>query len=239
MQHNRSSHAPLLNAPPALVILDFDGVVADSELLSNSLLAEFITGEGLPITVEHAMDRYMGRRWVDCEAAITEDFGGVLPAGFHDRYRAFEGGRMRRDVEPVAGIADLLEANRACRFCVASSSSIGWLEHGMDKFGLRPHLGTNLFSATEVARGKPAPDIFLLAAERMGVAHDLCAVIEDSVAGVQGDVAAGMIAVGFLGGAHIRTGHADRLVAAGAHAIARDHADVATLLRLQSPTMQF
>ena len=223
-----------LTAPPELIILDFDGVVADSELLSNTTLAEYLTSEGLPTTVEHAMTRYMGRRWADCEARIAEDFGRPLRPNFHDHYRAFENGRMRRDVRPVRGAASFLATQSHLRFCVASSSSVSWLEHGVDKFGLRQHLGTNLFSATEVANGKPAPDIFLMAANRMGADPEKCVVIEDSAAGVQGAVAANMLAIGFLGGAHIRPGHSEKLVAAGAHGLADTFDHVARLLGLEA-----
>lgn len=220
---------------PQLIILDFDGVVADSELLSNTLLADYISSCGRPTTVEHAIERYMGRRWEDCEAAIAADFGAAMPVDFRDQYRAFSSGRMREHVQPVPGIVALLEANPASTFCVASSSSISWLDHVVDKFELRPALGTNLFSATEVGRGKPAPDIFLHAAARMGVAPERCVVIEDSVAGVQGGVAAGMPVIGFLGGAHIRDGHGPSLQVAGACVLATGHGDVARLLGLDFP----
>ena len=209
--------------PPELIILDFDGVVADSELLSNTTLAEYLTSEGLPTSVEQAMARYMGRRWADCEARIAEDFGRPLRADFQEHYRAFESGRIRRDVQAIPGVADFLAAQSQLKFCVASSSNISWLDHGVDKFGLRAHLGTHLFSATEVANGKPAPDIFLYAANRMGVAPHNCVVIEDSAAGVQGAIAANMTAIGFLGGAHIRPGHGEKLTAAGAHGLAESY----------------
>ena len=178
----------------------------------------------------------MGRRWADNQERIRDDFGRTLDANFFDRYHRFTSPRMRSEVMAVPGVAAFLEANRDIRFCVASSSSIGWLDHGTDKFALRGHLGANLFSATEVKRGKPAPDIFLHAAERMGVVPGACAVIEDSVAGVEGAVAAGMTAIGFLGGAHIRDGHAAILSSAGAHAIANDYAHVARLLHLRAPS---
>ena len=153
--------APLLplTKPPQLIILDFDGVVADSELLSNTLWAQYLTQEGLPTTVEQSIERYMGRRMSDNHARIRQDFGRPLPADFFERMRLFEDGRMRSEVQAVGGIVELLEANSGiARFCVASSSSMGWLDHGTDKFNLRAHLGRNLFSGTEVANGKPAPD---------------------------------------------------------------------------------
>jgi HAD superfamily hydrolase (TIGR01509 family) len=218
---------------PELIILDFDGVIADSELLSNTLLAEFLTQEGLPTTVDDAISRYMGRRWPDTQARIRDEFARPLPEDFFARYSAFENGRMRREVNAVAGVVAFLEAHVQKKFCVASSSSISWLDHGVDKFGLRGVLGRNLFSATEVKSGKPAPDIFLHAAAQMGVVPAKCAVLEDSVAGVQGGVAAGMTTIGFLGGAHIRAGHGDKLQAAGAHFLARDYGEVVGLLNLR------
>jgi HAD superfamily hydrolase (TIGR01509 family) len=220
------------DAPPALIILDFDGVVVDSELLSNTLLAEFLTQEGLPTTIDDAIGHYMGRRWPDNQARIREQFGRPLPDDFFARYSAFEDGRMRREVQPVAGLKTFLATHRDQTFCVASSSSISWLDHGVDKFDLRGALERNLFSATEVKNGKPAPDIFLYAAQKMGVAPERCAVLEDSAAGVQGGVAAGMTTIGFLGGAHIRDGHGEKLESAGAHALARDYGEVARVLRL-------
>jgi HAD superfamily hydrolase (TIGR01509 family) len=225
-------HPP--STPPDLIILDFDGVVADSELLSNTLLADYITSCGRPTSVEHAIARYMGRRWEDCERAIAEDFGAPLPSDFQERYRAFENGRMRRDVQPVPGVVTFLATYLQQRFCVASSSQLGWLEHVTDKFDLRPHLGGNLFSASAVPRGKPAPDVFLYAAEQMAVAPANCVVIEDSAAGVEGGVAAGMRVIGFLGGAHIRPGHRERLIAAGAHDVAASFPDIARLLNLRT-----
>jgi beta-phosphoglucomutase-like phosphatase (HAD superfamily) len=114
--------------------------------------------------------------------------------------------------------------------CVASSSSRGWLDHCVDKFGLRSHFGDNLFSATEVQNGKPAPDIFLLAAARMGIEPRAAVVIEDSPTGVMGAKAAGMTTIGFLGGSHRRDGFAERLMAAGADAIAEDYGAVQRLL---------
>jgi HAD superfamily hydrolase (TIGR01509 family) len=218
--------------PPELIILDFDGVVVDSELLSNTLLAEFLTQEGLPTTVDDAISRYMGRRWPDIQARIRSEFARPLDDAFFERYRAFEDGRMRREVTAVAGVQAFLARHAHRKFCVASSSNISWLDHGVDRHGLRSFLGRNLFSATEVKNGKPAPDIFLHAASQMGVAPEQCAVLEDSAAGVQGGVAAGMMTIGFLGGRHIRAGHGDKLQAAGAHFLARTYDDVVHILNL-------
>ena len=221
-------------APPSrsrLLILDFDGVVADSETIANVLLAQSISEIGVPTTIDDCIRLFMGKRWEDSKQAIVEWIGSPLPVDFEDRHRTRSRLAMRRDVGPVAGIAAFLDGHRHLERCVASSSSPEWLDHCVDKFGLRAHFGANLFSATKVANGKPAPDIFLLAADSMRVAPDACIVVEDSPSGVIGARAAGMTVIGFLGASHIRDGHAERLAAAGAHHLATDYAEVARLIR--------
>jgi HAD superfamily hydrolase (TIGR01509 family) len=223
-----------LVGPPELIILDFDGVVADSELLANTYLADFLTTQGLPTTAEQSIARYMGRRWADTEASVAQALGRALPTDFQDRYRSFVDGRVRSNVQAVPGIVDFLARNHIHRFCVASSSTPDWLAHGVAKFGIGHALDDRLFSATAVANGKPAPDIFLHAAAQMGVPPQRCAVLEDSTAGVQGAVAAGMTVLGFLGGAHIRAEHAPMLRAAGAHGLAQTFGEVEVHLGLQA-----
>lgn len=215
----------------SLLILDFDGVVADSETIANTLLAESITELGVPTTIDDCIRLFMGKRWEDCRKAIVEWTGSPLPQDFEDRHRTRTRVTMRRDVGPVAGIAEFLDGHAHLPRCVASSSSPEWLDHCVDKFGFRPHFGSNLFSATKVANGKPAPDIFLHAAGSMGVAPNACVVVEDSASGIVGARAAGMTVIGFLGASHIRDGHAERLMAAGAHHLAADYAEVARLVR--------
>jgi HAD superfamily hydrolase (TIGR01509 family) len=220
-----------LAARPQLIIFDFDGVVADSEVIANQLLADSISAIGTPTTLEDSIRLFMGKRWEDCKRAIIEWTGSPLPDGFEERHRARSREIMRRVVGPVAGLASFLDAHRAFPGCVASSSSPEWLDHCVDRFGLRHHFAANLFSATHVANGKPAPDIFLHAARQMGVAPEACLVLEDSPSGVIGARAAGMTVVGFLGGSHIRDGYAERLIEAGAQALARDYTEVARLLQ--------
>lgn len=219
-----------MRQPPCLIILDFDGVIADSETLANSLLAESISAIGVPTTLDDCIRLFMGKRWEDCRQAVAEWIGAPLPPGFEESHRARSRLEMRRDVGPVAGVAGFLERHAHLPRCIASSSSPEWLDHCVDKFGLRRHFGTNLFSAVEVAKGKPAPDIFLRAAERMGVAPQSCLVVEDSASGVIGARAAGMTVIGFLGASHIRDGHGDRLLESGAHHLAADYAAVTRLI---------
>jgi len=213
-----------------VIIFDCDGVVADSETLANTLLAESLTHFGTPTTLEDSIRLFMGKRWEDCKAAIADWTGGPLPVGFEEAHSARSRAVMRREVGPVAGLQTFLDVHAAIPRCIASSSSREWLDHCVDRFGIRHHFGDRLFSATEVANGKPAPDIFLHAAARMGAPPETCLVLEDSPAGVVGARAAGMTVVGFLGASHIRDGHGDRLAEAGAHHLAADYAAVARLL---------
>jgi HAD superfamily hydrolase (TIGR01509 family) len=225
-----------MSRPPFdLLIFDFDGVVADSERLANQLLAEYLTGLGRPTTLEESMREFMGRRAEDVAAAAERWLGGAPRPTFTEDYRAYSRDRMRTEVGPVSGVGGFLEAHAHLARCVASSSSPPWLDHCVDKFGFRPHFGANLFSATLVANGKPAPDIFLFAASAMQVRPERTLVIEDSPAGVQGARAAGMTVVGFLGGSHIRDGDQARLEAAGAHHLAADYAALTRWLATGTP----
>ena len=219
---------------PELLIFDFDGVVADSETIANQSLADYLTCIGHPTSLDDAMRLFMGKRQVDTLAAITTYIGRPIPDDFETAYRARNRVVMRDSVRPVPGVAAFLETRVEFKRCVASSSSREWLDHCVDAFGFRAAFGQNLFSATLVANGKPAPDIFLLAAREMGAAPASTIVIEDSPTGVMGAVAAGCSVIGFLGGSHVRAGHADKLLAAGAHAIARDYAEVAHLISQKS-----
>lgn len=215
---------------PALIIFDFDGVVADSETIANQALADYITTLGKPTTLEDSMRMFMGKRFEDTKRLVVDWIGRELPGTFEQDYRARTRIVMRRDVGPVDGVAAFLDDHAHIARCVASSSSIEWLDHCVDKFGMRAHFGRNLFSATAVKHGKPAPDIFLHAAKEMAVETETTLVIEDSPAGVTGAKAAGMMVIGFLGGSHIRDGHRERLEAAGADHIARSYDDVRRLL---------
>jgi HAD superfamily hydrolase (TIGR01509 family) len=216
---------------PDLLIFDFDGVVADSETLSNSLLAETMTRFGVPMTTADAMRRYMGRRWSDNLLRIADDFGGTIPPDFEDALKSTTRVRMRADVEPVVGITEFLINHRATPKCVASSSSPEWLGDMTLKFRLFEHFGSRLFSATHVRHGKPAPDIFLYAASGMSIEPSRrCIVIEDSPAGVEGARAAGMTTIGFCGASHIQDGHDEKLRNAGADVVAYAWSDVTALI---------
>ncbi len=212
-----------------LIIFDFDGVVADSELVSNRVLAEGLTGIGMPTTLEEALRFYMGRRWRDCEAAIEERHGRALPEGFVDRQRAAVLAQSSRDMQAVPGAPAFIERFAHVPRCIASSSTQEWIAQNLELMGLS-HRFEHRFSGHDIARGKPYPDLFLLAASTLDFAPSDCIVIEDSPMGVVAGKAAGMLTIGLCAGGHIIDGHAVRLREAGADHVVDSYDDVAEIV---------
>ncbi len=216
---------------PDAIIFDFDGVIADSEVLANRVLAQMITALGRPTTLDDALGRYMGKRLPDLIAAIENDVGKKLAGTFAHDLQAATLARFRTDLQEVPGARRFLDTQAAVNRCIASSSSRERLSLSLDVLGLAGHFTGGVFSADDVARGKPHPDLFLMAAARLGADPAGCLVIEDSESGVRAGIAAGMTVIGFCAGAHVRPGHAEQLSAAGAHHIAANWGDVAAILR--------
>ena len=213
-----------------LIIFDYDGVVADSEVLSSTILAEQLTASGMPTTLEDVLARYVGRRWRDNRADVEARHGKACPDDFHVGFGQACRAEAERSLLPVAGLRDFLAA-RPERRCIASSSNLEWLRLGLDRFGLSDAFEPHLYSAAHhVQRGKPHPDVFLFSAGDMGVDPSRVLVIEDSEAGVQAGVAAGMTVIGLLAGGHVRAGHGERLLAQGARHVAADYAAVAAFI---------
>ena len=197
-----------------LTIFDCDGVLVDSELIALSELSDIMSEHGKSMSVAECQDAFMGMHNADIVRAIEERIGRRLPGeGPRMRDRMIE--RLKRELQPVPGIADALTRLAGPR-CVASSSDRARIELTLELTGLTRFFGRHIFSGTEVARGKPAPDLFLHAAEAMDTPPDACIVVEDSVMGVRAGVAAGMPVIGFLGGAHANAGFEMRLREAGA-----------------------
>ncbi|MDW8810988.1 HAD family hydrolase [Streptomyces scabiei] len=183
-----------------LVIFDNDGVLVDSEPISNRLLAEYLTELGHPTSYEDSIRDYMGSAMHRIHELVLERTGEKLPEDFDDVFhqRVFAG--FERDLEPVPGVVAVLEKLVAdgVPYCVASSGSHERIRVGHRTTGLERWFGEGLvFSAQDVGRGKPAPDLFLHAAERMGAAPQRCAVVEDSPLGVRAGLAAGMDVYGY------------------------------------------
>jgi len=218
------------------LIFDFDGVIADSEALANTVLAEAVTGLGRETTLQDALDRYMGKRWRDVVALIEADIGQPVPDGFAETLRAATLERFRIGLREVAGARDFIRRFAWLPQCIASSSALDRLRLCLEVLGLAAQFGSNVFSADMVERGKPHPDIFLLAAERIGVPPRDCVVIEDSPGGVRAGLAAGMTVVGLCAASHLKPDHAHRLAEAGAVHVGVDWGEVETLVsRLTGP----
>jgi HAD superfamily hydrolase (TIGR01509 family) len=182
--------------PIELVIFDCDGVLVDSERLANQVLAELLTEVGLPTTTDESIATYMGLSTVSWTSLAAEKLGRPLPADFLDRYHDGVFAAFDRELEAIPGVADVVRQLR-WPSCVASSGEHERMRRTLGRTGLHGHFEGRIYSATEVARGKPHPDLFLHAADRMGVAPERCVVVEDSPFGVRGAIAAGMTALGY------------------------------------------
>ncbi|MCW7946728.1 hydrolase [Streptomyces hygroscopicus] len=183
-----------------LVIFDNDGVLVDSEPISNRILAAYLTELGHPTTYEDSIRDYMGSAMHRIHDIVQERSGQRLPTDFDDVFHARVFAAFERELKPVAGIMDVLEKLAADQvpYCVASSGSHERIRVGHRTTGLDRWFDSGrIFSSQDVGRGKPAPDLFLYAAERMGVAPKRCVVVEDSPLGVRAAVAAGMDVLGF------------------------------------------
>ena len=185
-----------------LVIFDCDGVLVDTERLTVGVEARLLTELGWPHTAEEVVARYMGRSSAAQLAELEERLGPELTREFDRRSTAEVHEAFERELEAVAGIEHLLDhlEARGVVTCVASSGTHERMRRTLGLTGLHDRFAGRVFSATEVEHGKPAPDLFLHAAAAMGVEPARCAVVEDSVYGVQAAVAAGMPAYGFAGG---------------------------------------
>ncbi len=215
-----------------LVIFDCDGVLVDSEAIACRVDAEILSALGFPIAFEEFRDRYVGISTATMCADIEARHGRRLPADIADRLLAAVLAAFEAELAPIPGIPEALRAIGAPR-CVASSSDPPRIRRSLEIAGLLGLFEPHLFSATMVARGKPAPDIFLHAAASMGVAPRGCVVVEDSIPGVQAARAAGMRVLGFTGGGHCGPGHGARLAAAGAALVFDDMAQLPRLVAAQ------
>jgi len=189
-------------AATELVIFDCDGVLVDSEPISAAVLIDELSKLGLTITEDYVREHCLGRSFPTVAKSIREGFAIPLPEDFEQRYRRSLLARFETELRPTPGIVPLLARLRPAR-CVATSSSPPRVTRSLEITGLAPLFGA-VFTASQVARGKPAPDLFLFAAERMGAVPERTLVIEDSMPGVEAALAAGMEVLVFAGGGHMR-----------------------------------
>jgi HAD superfamily hydrolase (TIGR01509 family) len=179
---------------PKLVIFDCDGILVDTENLANRRLAEWLSAAGFATTFEHCRKYFSGRSMKSVQMEIEEQTSVRLGADFVDRWNAGLPDLFAHGVEAIPYVRDFIEAVRAAGipYCVATSARISKMHITLGQTGLLPLFEHAMFSATMVSRGKPFPDLFLHAAKTMGFAPADCIVIEDSVAGTQAGIAAGM-----------------------------------------------
>jgi HAD superfamily hydrolase (TIGR01509 family) len=217
------------------LILDFDGVLLESEYAGNKQIADYLSGIGHPTSAEQSMANFMGLSGSDFHAAIERWIGRALPEDFHTA-RAEEDARvLGQGLEAVAGAVRFVEALPAdLPKAIASSSSTHWIETHLGHLGLRHHFERRIFSGNEhVKRGKPAPDLYFHAADAIGVPIDRVAIVEDSPVGVTAAVASGAYVIGLCAGRHCLAGHGERLKALGVHALAGSFEEVEELLGLR------
>jgi HAD superfamily hydrolase (TIGR01509 family) len=177
--------------------------------------AETLTRHGYPITSEQVLTRFLGVSDREARQVIETELGRKLPDDFEAQMKQAALQRYADDLQSIPYVGEAVAAISLPK-CVASSGTPEKIRHGLTCAGIYDLLAPNIFSATQVKRGKPAPDLFLYAAEQMQAAPQRCVVIEDSIPGVTGALAAGMTVLGFHGGSHCRPGYAETLRAAGA-----------------------
>jgi HAD superfamily hydrolase (TIGR01509 family) len=212
--------------PYQLVIFDNDGVLVDSEPISNRLLAAYLTELGYPTTFEDSVRDFMGTAAHTVHDVVRERYGAALPEGFDDSFHARVFAAFEAELTAVPGAAEAVKAVAAAGVasCVASSATHAWIRAAHRRTGLDGYFtDRQIFSAQDVGRGKPAPDLFLHAAAAMGVPPERCAVVEDAPMGVAAARAAGMDVYGY-------TALTPRARLAGATALFDDMAELPGLL---------
>lgn len=193
---------------PDLVIFDCDGVLIDSEVISATVLMKLLEAQGLSVDLSHVQRHFLGRSFPTVAEDIRTRFNLDLPASFEADYRRILLHRFEEELQPSAGVTAVLDRLRT-PYCVATSSSPERVQRSLVIAGLDRYFAGHVYTASQVDRGKPAPDLFLYVATREGFEPGGCLVIEDSVPGIEAARAAGMPVLHFTGGSHfegIRSG---------------------------------
>lgn len=219
---------------PAAIIFDFDGVVIDSEYAMNVVLADALTAMGHPHSAAECMTHYMGLADQAFIAAIEARIGQALPSDWLDDWREDEDARIAAGMPAVAGAVEYISSlPDDLLLAVASSSSSNWINGHLAAHGLSGRFGGHVYSGREhVTRGKPAPDIYLHAAARLGVDIGEALIIEDSPVGVTGALASGAAVIGLCAGRHCDSAHKARLADLGVTHVAEDYAALARMIAL-------
>lgn len=187
--------------PIHLVIFDCDGVLVDTEPVSNAVLQRRLDAIGMPMSLDQVIRTFIGRSKGDCLAMIAERFGAALPASFESEWDREFDEALREETRAIEGVAELLQG-LPLPYCVASNGEPDRMRVALEAAGLLALVDGRLFTASEVARPKPAPDLFLHAARTMGADPSTAVVVEDTPTGVRAAVAAKMRVFAYAGAGH-------------------------------------
>ena len=216
------------------IIFDFDGVLLESELELNRLTAELLTNLGAPTTLEEALQFFTGLTGPDLMKVIENRLGGPVPTSFNEEMRRASARALDEGLEPLIGAVDFVRAlPPALPRAVASSSSTRWIRTHLDHLGLRDSFEPHIYSGKEhVTRGKPDPDLYLHAAQELGINIVRAVVLEDSRVGATGALASGATVIGLAAGKHCLDGHDEILRNVGVEHVAHSFDEVRRLLGL-------
>ncbi len=213
------------------ILFDFDGVLLESEHAGNRQIADYLTAIGHPTSLDEAMAKFMGISGPEFIAAVEAHIGGAVPEDFHVAREAEDRRALAEGLPAVAGaIAFVRGLDPAWKRAIVSSSRTHWIATHLEHLGIRDAFPLIFSGREHVARGKPAPDLYLHAAQALGVDIRRCVILEDSPVGVTGAVASGAHVIGLCAGQHCAADHADRLRALGVHDIAYGFDAVARLI---------
>ncbi|MGL4319796.1 MAG: HAD family hydrolase [Paracoccaceae bacterium] len=215
-----------------LIIFDCDGVLIDSEVISARQLIAELAGYGVAIDMAFVTRQFLGRSYPTVLREVRETFGVTLPDRFEADYRARLLAAFRTDLRVMPGVRQAIAA-LSVPYCLATSSSPERLATSLALTGLTPAFSGRGFTASEVQHGKPAPDLFLHAARRMGADPARCLVIEDSLTGIRAGLAAGMQVWRFTGGSHLRGLDLTTPTDATPHLTFDDFAELPALLAME------
>lgn len=216
-----------------LICFDCDGVLVDSEWLATETMVECLSSLGVKLSIAEASEMFTGKSAAHARDILRQELGVDLSPSMEARYDDLLLQRFHHQLRAVSGIRAVLSGLEVPS-CVTSNSGHRRLALSLRLTGLAEHFGNNVFSAEDVAEGKPAPDLFYFAAARLGADVRRCTVIDDSVSGISGAVAAGAYAIGFTGGSHCGPESAATLLAAGASFVVGSAQELADYLRDQS-----
>ena len=216
------------------IIFDFDGVLLESELELNRLTAELLTNLGAPTTLEEALQFFTGLTGPDLMKVIENRLGGPVPTSFNDEMRRAGARALDEGLEPLIGAVDFVRAlPPALPRAVASSSSTRWIRTHLDHLGLRDSFEPHIYSGKEhVTRGKPEPDLYLHAAQELGIDIVRAVILEDSRVGATGALASRATVIGLAAGRHCLDGHGEMLRDVGVEHVAHSFDEVRHLLGL-------